>query len=303
MWSVIWNSGIVDPMTNALLLFYDLLGNNFFLALAAFTLATRLLLLPLNLRQQRSMMKTQEMGPQVQAIQKKYKDNPQKMQEEFRRIGYNPAESLSGCLLTFLQFPIFIGLYRAIQFVLASTPQGLYELSQRAYSFINLTDLLPVSNKFLWLNLAQPDPVLILPVLVVGSMFLSQKLMTPTPPPADSKKPANEDPTQSAMRSMQYTMPMMFGLFSLQFPAGVSIYFIFSSLIGILQSIIVKREKATAEAAKASEGSTPWLEQPIEIEEEVPALEAPAAPPKTVNKPEPAGPKKLSKRKQQSARR
>ena len=50
MWSVICNSGIVDPMTNALLLFYDLLGNNFFLALAAFTLATRLLLLPLNLR-------------------------------------------------------------------------------------------------------------------------------------------------------------------------------------------------------------------------------------------------------------
>lgn len=301
MWSVIWNSGIVDPMTNALLLFYDLLGNNFFLALAAFTLVTRLLLLPLNLRQQRSMMKTQEMNPHIQAIQKKYRDNPQKMQEEFRRIGYNPAESLSGCLLTFLQFPIFIGLYRAIQFVLASTPQGLYELSQRAYSFINLTDLLPVGNKFLWLNLAQPDPILILPVLVVGSMFLSQKLMTPTPAPVgDGKKPVDEDPTQAAMRSMQYTMPAMFGLFSLQFPAGVSIYFIFSSLIGILQSMIVKRER---DAAKAVEVKKPWLEQsePEVIDE--PAPEAPAVKAGIGVRSRGSGAKKTSKRKQQSARR
>lgn len=301
MWSVIWNSGIVDPMTNVLLLFYDLLGNNFFLALAAFTLVTRLLLLPLNLRQQRTMMKTQEMNPQIQAIQKKYRDNPQKMQEEFRRIGYNPAESLSGCLLTFLQFPIFIGLYRAIQFVLASTPQGLYELSQRAYSFINLTDLLPVSNKFLWLNLAQPDPILILPVLVVGSMFLSQKLMTPTPASANGgKKPAEEDPTQAAMRSMQYTMPAMFGLFSLQFPAGVSIYFIFSSLIGILQSMIVKRER---DAAKAAEVKKPWLEQSEPEIVDEPAPEAPVVKAGIGVRPRGSGPKKTSKRKQQSARR
>lgn len=160
MFSTLWNSGIVNPMTNALLLLYDLLGNNFFLALTAFTVLTRLIMLPLNLRSQRSMMKSQEMQPQIQAIQKKYRDNPQKMQEAFAEIGYNPAEALSGCLPMFIQMPIFIGLYRAIFYVLPSTPQGLFELSQRAYDFVDLTTLMPVNNKFMWLNLAQPDPCL-----------------------------------------------------------------------------------------------------------------------------------------------
>ena len=105
---------IINPMTNALLLLYDLLSNNFVLAIAIFTVLIRLVTLPLNLRQQKSSIKMQEMQPQIQAIQKKYKDNPAKMQEEFKRIGYNPAESLAGCLPLLLQFPILIGLYRAI---------------------------------------------------------------------------------------------------------------------------------------------------------------------------------------------
>ncbi len=251
-----WDLLILNPMINALLVLYDLLASNFFLAIAVFTLLIRLITLPLNLRQQRASMKMQEMQPQVQAIQKKYRDNPQKMQEEFQKIGYNPAESLLGCLPLLIQFPILIGLYRAIIVVLGSTPQALFELTERVYNFIDLTELLPVQNQFYWLNLAQPDPLFILPVLVLATTFLQQKLLMPAPKKKEEKK-AEDNPMAGMTQSMQYTMPLMFGFFALQFPAGLSLYFVLSNIIGMGQGLLVRnttpdnKAKAVPDAAPA----------------------------------------------------
>ncbi len=246
-----WDTFVIDPMINALLMLYDFLGNNFVLAIAVFTILIRLVTLPLNLRQQRSSMKMQEMQPQIQAIQKKFKDNPQKMQEEFQKIGYNPAESLTGCLPMFIQMPILIGLYRAIIIVLGSTPQSLFELTQRVYDGINLTALLPIANKFLWLNLGQPDPLFVLPVLVFGTMFLQQKLMSPATKnqPKKDNKQKDDNPMAGMSQSMQWTMPIMFGFFSLQFQAGLSIYFVLSNIIGIGQGYYMRRSMAELDAA------------------------------------------------------
>ncbi len=245
---------IVDPMINALLLFYDLLGNNYVLAIAVFTIVIRLLTLPLNVRQQKSMQKTQEMQPQIQAIQKKYKDNPQRMQEEFKKIGYNPTESLTGCLPLLIQMPILFGLYRAIILTLGSTPQSLFELTQRVYGFIDLTPLLPVANKFLWLNLGQPDPFFVLPVLVFATMWAQQKILTPQPKKDPKKKGQDDNPAAAMTKSMQTTMPLMFGFFSLSFPSGLSIYFILANIIGIGQGYytryVTKREEEAEKEKK-----------------------------------------------------
>jgi YidC/Oxa1 family membrane protein insertase len=243
------NAFIIDPMTNALLLLYDFLGNNFVLAIAIFTVLIRVITLPLNLRQQRSSIRMQEMQPQIQAIQKKYKDNPQKMQEEFKKIGYNPTETLTGCLPLLIQFPILIGLYRAIIVLLGSTPKALFDLTDVVYGwvsqFVNLASALPIPNKFLWLNLAQPDPIYVLPILVFATMFFQQKLLTPSRKKSDDKDKKKDDNPMSGMtQSMQYTMPLMFGFFSLSFPSGLSIYFILSSLIGIGQGYITQRSMA-----------------------------------------------------------
>jgi YidC/Oxa1 family membrane protein insertase len=257
-----WDLFILNPMINALLILYDLLGTNFFLAIAVFTVLVRLLTLPLNLRQQRASMRMQEMQPQVQAIQKKYRDNPQRMQEEFQKIGYNPAESLMGCLPLLIQFPILIGLYRAILVALGSTPQALFELTQRVYSFIDLTALLPVKNQFFWLNLAQPDPLFILPIAVLASTFLQQRLLTPNKPADDDKKKGKEDdnPMAGMTQSMQYTMPLMFGFISLQFPAGLSLYFVLSNLIGMGQGLLIRRNMP--DSTKARNDS----DQPVEAQ-------------------------------------
>lgn len=246
-----WNA-FINLMLNAMVLLYQALGNNFILALTVFTVIIRVLLLPLNLRQQRSSIRMQEMQPQVQAIQKKYRDNPQKMQEEFGKLGYNPAEPLLGCLPLLVQMPIFFALFRVINIMLESTPQSVLDLTQRVNPAIDLTTLLPIENTFLWLNLALPDPLLILPILVAGSMFVQQKLLSPpTPSKEDSKgnKSKQEDnPAAQMTQSMQYTMPLMFGFFAVSFNSGLAIYFIISNLIGILQGYIVRNSMAEARA-------------------------------------------------------
>ncbi len=273
-----WDTFILNPMINILLLLYDFLGNNYLLAIAVFTILIRLITLPLNLRQQRSSMKMQEMQPQIQAIQKKHKDNPQKMQEEFQKIGYNPADTLTGCLPLLIQMPILIGLYRAIIFTLGSTPQALFELSQRVYSFIDLTQLLPISNRFLWMNLAQPDPLFVLPVLVFGTMFLQQKLMTPSTQNQKGKK-QDDNPAAAMTQSMQWTMPIMFGFFSLQFQAGLSIYFVLSNVIGIGQGYYMRRSMDRLKEEAATNKKKPTA-VPVESEPESKPKPSPAKKPK-----------------------
>lgn len=255
-----WDLLIINPITNALLWLYDILGNNFILALTVFTVFTRIIMLPLNLRQQRSMVKTQEIQPQIRAIQQKYKDNPQKMQEEFHRIGYNPTESLSGCLPLLATMPILFGLFQVLRLVLGSTPQTLFELTQRVYPGIDLTNLLPIESNFLWLNLGQPDPLYILPILVFVTMFVQTKFTSPSSGKKnddknkkgskdDKDKP--DDPTAAMTQSMQYTMPIMFGFFSLSFQSGLSIYFVLSNLIGIAQGLYTRRIMETEKEALA----------------------------------------------------
>ena len=243
-----WDLLIINPITNALLWLYAILGNNFILALTVFTIFTRILMLPLNLRQQRSMVKTQEMQPQIRAIQKKYKDNPQKMQEEFQKIGYNPTESLSGCLPLIATMPILFGLFQVLRLVLGSTPQTLFELTQRTYPGIDLTNLLPIESNFLWLNLGQPDPLYILPILVFATMFIQTKFTSPSTAKKDDDKnkkgggkDQDADPAAAMTQSMQYTMPIMFGFFSLSFQSGLSIYFVLSNIIGIAQGLYTRR--------------------------------------------------------------
>ena len=252
-----WDLLIINPMTNALLWLTGTLAGNFVLALAIFTILTRVIMWPLNLRQQKSMAKTQEMQPQIKAIQTKYKDNPQKMQEEFAKIGYNPADTLTGCLPLLATMPILFGLYQVLLLVLGSTPQALFELTQRVYPGINLTALLPIDSTFLWLNLGQPDPYYVLPVLVFVTMFLQTRVTTPKKKedPKDKQHAGKQqdDPTAAMTQSMQYTMPVMFGFFALTFQAGLSIYFVISNTIGIIQGVYTRRVMDREKARLAEE--------------------------------------------------
>ncbi len=225
-----WDVLIVRPILNLLLLLYKYLGNETIIAVTLVTLVLRLLVTPLMLKQQQAARKQQELRPKIMEIQKKYKDDPQKLMEEQRKLGLNP---LGGCLPSLVQLPLMIGLYQAITRALASTPLQLLELPRDIYRWIpSFSSLIPLKSQFLWLDLALPDPLLIMPILVVATSWFYQKLITP---------PALDAQAKAMNKQMMIMMPLMMGFFSLQYASGLAIYFLITNLIGILQYYLFRQ--------------------------------------------------------------
>jgi YidC/Oxa1 family membrane protein insertase len=232
----IWNLLILNPMVNTLLWIYSLIGN-FGIAIILFTILVRLLTHPLTVQQLRSTQKMQDMQRSEKwlAIQKKYKDDKQKLQQEqmklYQEMGINP---LGSCLPTLIQFPIIIGLYQAITQALAVTPLQMTSLYNHVYPFIDIAKLLPVNNMFLWMNLSQPERfyifgigIPVLAIVVVVTTYMQSKLMTPPSAPGD----------QSAQmtQAMNLYMPLFMGYLALTFASGLSLYFITSNLVSVAQ--------------------------------------------------------------------
>jgi YidC/Oxa1 family membrane protein insertase len=233
-----WDLVILNPMINFLLWIYSILGQNFGLAIIVFTILVNLLLYPLNAQQMKSTQAMQEMqkSKKWQDIQKKYKDDREKLAQEqmkfYKEMGISPFGS---CLPMLIQFPLIIGLYQAVTRALAVTPVQLLDLSRHVYSFINAPSLIPLNSRFLWMELSQPERlyvfgvgVPVLTILVVITTYLSSKLMTP--PPSGPK-----DQSAQMARSMNMIMPLMMGMFAYQFSAGLAIYLLAGNLFRIVQ--------------------------------------------------------------------
>jgi YidC/Oxa1 family membrane protein insertase len=260
---------IVNPFITILLFLHQVLGGSIVLAIIVFTILVRLATYPLTMKQQRSAKAMQAIQPELKKIQEKYKNDREKAAQAqwalYREYGVNP---LAGCLPLVIQFPIMIGLYRAITATLAATPLQLLELSERIW-VPSLANQVPLQNHFLWLNLAVPDPLYILPILVVVTTWLQQKLLMPAPA-AKSEGDKSSDQAAAMTRQMMVIMPLMFGFFSLSFASGLSIYFIASNLIGIGQyalmgKIDVKRlagRQPEEPAEKAKIGEDIEVEKP-----------------------------------------
>jgi YidC/Oxa1 family membrane protein insertase len=234
-WSTIWREGLIRPFLNVLLFLYAYLGRSFVVAIAVFTLVLRLITMPLQLSQIRTTRRMAAMQPRLKELQTKYGGDKQRMaleqQKLYKEAGVNP---LSGCLTTFIQFPIWIALYQAINSILADSPIELMKLGVDAYrGFTALTSIIPIQSRFLWLNLALPDPSpIVLPILVGGTMWLQQKMMA---------QPSADPQSASMNQTMQIMMPLMFGYFTTQFSSGLALYFVISNVIGIATQFIIDR--------------------------------------------------------------
>ncbi len=235
-----WDTIILDPMINLLLWIYSIIGN-FGVAIILFTILIRLLTHPLTVQQVRGMQKMQEMqtSKQWQEMQKKYKDDKPKLQQEqmklYKEMGINP---LGSCLPTLIQFPIIIGLYQAVIRVLGGAPVQLVDLSRHIYSFVDVTPLLPVNNRFLWMDLSQPERLYIfgygipiLAILVVVTTYLQQKLMTPVSQPGDQGA--------QMTKAMNLYMPLLMGYMGYTLASGLSIYFVAGNIVTIFQYAIL----------------------------------------------------------------
>jgi YidC/Oxa1 family membrane protein insertase len=231
----IWTVAILQPMLNALLWLYTMLGGQFWLAIMIFTVVVRVIMTPLMLPQQRSAKKMQELQPQLQALQKKYANDretlAQKQMELYREAGANP---LGGCLPMLIQFPIWIGLYQSIIQALGHQPLQLLGLSKNIYGFMqDIWAQVPLNRFFLGMDLSLTPQQLggltfALPVLVAFTSWLQTKMTT------GSSGSSGEGQAASMNQSMTLMMPLMFGFFSLNFSTGLSFYFIISNIIGII---------------------------------------------------------------------
>ena len=227
---------LLQPILNILLVLTHFLFSNFGLGVIALTIIIRLILLPLTLMQLRSSKKTTEtmnaIKPKLEQLKKKLAKNPQKLQQEtmklYKEAGISPLGCLSSPMLlsTVIQLPIYIALYRAIIQGLAVTPQDFLGLSQNLYSWGIVSQGLPISGHFLWLNLAaNGDPYFVLPVLVGVTQWVSQKMMT---------QPGTDPQQQSMDSMMQIMMPLMMAFITVTLPSGLGIYFLVSGIIAMV---------------------------------------------------------------------
>jgi YidC/Oxa1 family membrane protein insertase len=242
MWDLILN-----PFITLLTLLYSVLGENVVLSIVVFTVLVRVAILPLTAQQQRSSKAMQELQPELKKLQEKHKNDREKLAQEqmalYKEHGVNP---FGGCFPLLIQFPILIGLYQAIIFTLAATPFQLIDLSGR-FMLQGLDHLVPLNNMWLQMDLSKPPTdnpawALALPVLVLVTTWAQSKLTVPPAPPADSGD-GRPNQAQAMTQSMTTIMPLMFGFFSLQFSVGLSIYFVVSNLIGIVQYSMMGQSK------------------------------------------------------------
>jgi YidC/Oxa1 family membrane protein insertase len=192
---------------------------NWGVAIILLTLIVKLVLYPLSAASYRSMANMRRVGPQMKRLQERYSDDRQKLSQEmmafYKKEKINP---LGGCLPMLLQMPVFIALY----WVLFES----VELRQAPF--------------FLWIrDLAVLDPYFVLPILMGGSMFLTQALNPPVP-----------DPVQA--RVMKF-MPIMFTVMFLFFPAGLVLYWLVNNLLSLAQQWFITRqiEGGASNAAKS----------------------------------------------------
>jgi YidC/Oxa1 family membrane protein insertase len=233
-----WETIIVNPFTNALLMIYKLVGGNFGIAIILFTILIRLITHPLMVSQIKGSTKMQEMQSSKEwlDIQKKYKDDKEKLSQEqmkyYKEIGYNP---LSSCLPSLIQIPLIFGLYQSIMRALAPSPMQVLTLTRTVYSFFHIADLVPVNSKFLWMNLGQPEKVYMfglaipfLAIIVAITTYVQSKVTMPA-----STNPKDQGAMMGKM--MAVYMPLLLGYFALTFASGLSVYFITGNLIGVAQ--------------------------------------------------------------------
>ncbi len=206
-----WLVGVLaDWMRVALTLCYEFTKSMGFpsygIAIIVLTLCIKLLLLPLAIKQIRSMKGMQEIQPKIKQVQQKYKNDKAKLSSEMQRLyRENNVSPLAGCLPLLIQMPFLVAIYYALQ--------GF------AYD--------PGHESFLWLDsLAQADGTYILPVLsALSTWFISYQTT-----------PKN---VQGSQKTMLYFMPLFIGYISMTFPSGLVIYWVVCNLFQMVQQLIM----------------------------------------------------------------
>jgi YidC/Oxa1 family membrane protein insertase len=195
-------------------------------AIIAFTLITKILLLPLNIKQTQSTKRMNEIQPKMKALQEKYKNDKTKMNEKlmelYKEEKYNPA---SGCLPALIQLPIVIALYNVLRYPIKYVFGNEQAYAQIAKGFWWMTDIGMPETKATLLMIGT-FAVPILAVISGVTTYVQMKMVSPN----------SNDPTQKSMTNM---MPIMFAFITYTVPAGLAIYWIIGNMFTIVQQYVM----------------------------------------------------------------
>jgi YidC/Oxa1 family membrane protein insertase len=223
------------------------------LAIMGLTFLVRLALHPLSRKQQASMMRYQKkiagVQPQLNALKEKYAGNRMKMNQEmqalFKEHGINPSQMMGGCLLIFLQLPVWYALYNTIQ----------YCLDLRHARFLWIKDLtLPdrlIPDLGFTVPIAGWHELNLLPFIYVTLTIIQQKL-----------QPKPTDPQMQQQMKMMTFMLVFFGFIFYSFPAGFLLYFITGACISMIESRIIKKSLAREGLGPLPPAGGPMLTSP-----------------------------------------
>lgn len=246
---------------------YNLVGNNYLVALLIFTFLTKLLLFPLMLKQLRSTAALQKIAPEDKKLREKYSDNPQKLNEEILKLySDNKINPMAGCLLPLIQIPIILAMFGVVQQPLKYIAQmETSELMPYAQQYLNTEEVVSEDQiKSLEITLAKEYDLLdmniteninlgdapkdafskdeakrvskwtlLIPVLSLLFSILSNKL-------SQRKMQMTEDQAEM-QKSMNLMMPLLSAYIAYAWPIALGIYWLFGSVLGIGQQLIMDK--------------------------------------------------------------
>jgi YidC/Oxa1 family membrane protein insertase len=213
---------LIDVFEQVLLFFHDQAGFSWGWSIIAMTAVVRAVMIPLTLKQFRSMQALQRLSPQIKELQAKYKDDRQRLNQEMMKFYQeNKVNPFGSCLPLLLQLPVFISLFYMLQKDLRIDicGQSANPCGPGAASFLGIPD---ITDK------ATGTTLVILLVLYVGSQLLSSVLMAS----------ATVDKNQ---RMIMLALPFIFVPFIINFPAGLMVYWITTNLWTVSQQAIIRR--------------------------------------------------------------
>ena len=221
---------IIVPMHKILSYFFNFTGNYGY-AIILLTILVRLVFFPLNQYSMKSMGKMKSLGPEIENLKTRFKDDKQQLQREMMKLykvnGVNPASS---CFPILIQIPIFFSLYKLL----------LLDLAMRHSPFVwvwqdlSAKDPLTIFNLFGLLPYNVPTflEIGLLPVLMGSSMWLQMKL---------SPQPSGSDEMQKMQKKIFMLMPLFLTVILAPFAAGLILYWVCTNILTIIQQYIINR--------------------------------------------------------------
>ena len=241
--SVLWNTLLVNPILNLLVVLYAVLGGNMGWAIVALTLLIRTLLIPVIVPSFKSMQKQRDIQPELKKLQEKYKYDKQKQAEEqmalFKKHGLNPA---SGCLSQIVMILVLFALYGVIsRFTNGIDINAINQLIY--FDALKFSTDTAINTQFFYLDLAKPDPYFALPIIAGLFQLVSSKMMLPAVEKGEKLAKKTPDKSDDLAYNMQaqmlYLMPVMTTLFIFRLPSVIALYLVVTTVFSVVQQYFI----------------------------------------------------------------